>query len=649
MIYPPSHLTPVKTVRSFWLYLIAAVILGLADGQSVSGAISLCETLTPSALHDLRRGAVVIRGSIDGGTGPVLIRVTDSKGDSIRRNLMAAGGKFACRYPDDFPGAPALYPGMLFVDATESADFDAGKPGHFQAEAAVIVHGGGKQLPDFPDVLTTDLLDRKGGSDEQCANWPSVRKLTNLYMQSRGARISGLENCGFDLARPADFAWFKNHLALYDFSQRDRDWVTPLGARVARTFWYAASGNWFNASNDNPLDDNPRNKARSNYSPYGFSNDFADWLVLYWMRTRAAVPFGDNLLATSRDATRNLLALQHRAPDNFALPDGQGQQEHYSAGAFRYGMFCTGEFMTEGTGWFYKPEFKDYIKGGVFNGRCLWGLGEALRHDPVGPLAAQIKEAIQLGLKFCLHDGVGGGYTKKSPRGNLYWIRPGEHSYLVLGMLAAYEGDPGMEVSFSTQSPPAKLKEICIWALNALVDLKKPGELWSPYPNEDAMALLALAQGALLLKDSPDAGRWREAATRVADAWLAAKVDPKERNVPCVHFGFRRTPETMTYNWMGMGKVQFFYYITGHWIHALADLYSLTGDPRYRERAEAMISYLCGSNPFKVRLFTETGGIYNWSNDNDGDGIEDKIKQDMYPESSAFTQIGILRLIGSLP
>jgi hypothetical protein len=341
--------------------------------------------------------------------------------------------------------------------------------------------------------------------------------------------------------------------------------------------------------------------------------------------------------------------MQHRNATNFALADTTGKRENYTAGAFRYGMFVNGEFMTEANGWFYNPEFKDYIQGGVLNGRCMWGLGEALRHDPNGPLAVQVKDAIREGLKYCMHDGFDGGYTKKTRQGNVYWKNVGEHAYLLLGILAAYEADPQMEISYGSQEKPLRLKDLCVFSLNALVDLKKPTEQWSPYANEDAMAISALAQGAMLLKDEPDAARWVDAASRVADGWLAAKVDPKERQAPCIQPGFRTTPETMTYNWMKMGKAQFFYYLTGHWIHAFSDLYAATGNLRYRERAEGLISYLCGNNALHVRLLTETGGVYNWSEDTDGDGVEDRIKQDMYPESSAYTCIGILRLLKTYP
>jgi len=104
----------------------------------------------------------------------------------------------------------------------------------------------------------------------------------------------------------------------------------------------------------------------------------------------------------------------------------------------------------------------------------------------------------------------------------------------------------------------------------------------------------------------------------------------------------------MTHIWSRGGKAQYFYYQDGHWIQALADVYALTGDVRYRARAEAIISYLCGNNPWQMRIFNELGAVYNWTDDTDGDGIEDLVRQDMYPESTAFCQIGILHFLRSL-
>ena len=44
-----------------------------------------------------------------------------------------------------------------------------------------------------------------------------------------------------------------------------------------------------------------------------------------------------------------------------------------------------------------------------------------------------------------------------------------------------------------------------------------------------------------------------------------------------------------------------------------------------------MVGDLCGDNPWQVRLFNELGGVYNWSDDTDRDGLQDQLRQDMYP------------------
>jgi hypothetical protein len=49
-----------------------------------------------------------------------------------------------------------------------------------------------------------------------------------------------------------------------------------------------------------------------------------------------------------REGAENLMAMQHRGADNFALSDLTGNRENYTAGAFHYGMFKDGAFMTEG-------------------------------------------------------------------------------------------------------------------------------------------------------------------------------------------------------------------------------------------------------------------------------------------------------------
>ena len=57
-----------------------------------------------------------------------------------------------------------------------------------------------------------------------------------------------------------------------------------------------------------------------------------------------------------------------------------------------------------------------------------------------------------------------------------------------------------------------------------------------------------------------------------------------------------------------------------------------------------MVSDLCGHNAWQARLFNELGAVYNWTDDANRDGVQDQLRQDLYPESTAFCQIGILRL-----
>jgi hypothetical protein len=389
--------------------------------------------------------------------------VTTSQGACATLPVVVKDGVFRCVYPEDFKDAPPLTACMLFIDATADSAFDTSRTGYSQAEAAVIVYDSRKRLvPDLPSAFTNDLLDGKGRTDQRCAEWPTVRTLINLYMHSQAARMVRKGRMDFDLAKPDDFTWFKSNLTLHDFDYRDRDWSKPLGHRVRRTFWQSVWNTWFNWTNDNPLDGNPANRSQSNYMPYAFANDFSDELIMYLMRLRNVEPLDDNLRAMCREGAENMMAMQHREATNFALLDWRGKQETYTTGAFRYGMFKNGVYMTEKTGWLNNPRSLDYINGGVLNGRAMWAM-------------------------FLPH------------------------------------GRPG---------------------------------------------------------------------------WPALRP-------------------------AGLGE-------------------------KDCRRAEAMISYLCGYNPWGVRLFNETGGVYNWVDDTDRDGSEDYLKYDMYPESTAFCQIGTMHLLRTL-
>jgi hypothetical protein len=83
-------------------------------------------------------------------------------------------------------------------------------------------------------------------------------------------------------------------------------------------------------------------------------------------------------------------------------------------------------------------------------------------------------------------------------------------------------------------------------------------------------------------------------------------------------------------------------YMNGHWLHALAAMHALTGEARYKERGERLLSYLCGDNALRIRLINELGAVCNNVADSDGDGQDDQIFWNGYPESTAFVQIGLL-------
>lgn len=622
----------------------AASLLTLA--AQAEPVVDLRESLRPSAIKPLEAGAVTIEGTAKATNGAAIrVRVTTSFGDAFETQTSASNGHFACRFPQDFAGAPALVPQLLYVDATDAETFGGTNAVAHQAEAVLIVAGASRAAwPDLPLVFMDDFLDAAGRKDRETAQWSRQRALANLFMRSRGAQLMRIGRTDFDLAKPADFTWFKDHATLYDFDHRDRDWSKPLGNRVARGFWQAVWNTWFNASNDHPWDGNPENRAQSNYRPYTFANDAADLLVLYRLRP-ARTPAADNRVALADEVTANLLAMQHRSPENFALKEASGRQQHYTAGAFRYGMFETGEWLTEGTGWFANPAFRDFEFGGVLNGRCIWALGETLKSDPDGPHAAAIRDAIPLTLRFCLHDGLAHGYTRRTESGLPYWGYPGEHGYLLMGMLAAAEVAPDLPVKLADDEPARPLREVCVSALDALAETVQADGSWSPYPNADAVNIIALSEGALLFPRHEHAKHWTTTAVRAADLWMSLKPLAAERTAPTPHFGMRKDGGTTFYLGATDPHPHISLYVAGHWIHGLARLHQVTNDPRYRGRAEALLAYYCGDNPLHVRLLNELGAINNRVTDSDNDGVEDQLGWDGYPESTAFVQIGLLHLL----
>lgn len=638
------HSGSLRPVLTSLLLVPVGVVLGA--GVPATPAVNLVPSLSPSPVKPLAEGTVEIVGSaMSGDSVLVRVRVTTSFGETHVAEVKAVGGRFECLYPQAFPGAPALRPCLLYVDATDLPEFGIGDVSQHQAEVTLIVSGGQEALPDLPLVFTDDFIDVQGRKDKQAAQWSRQRTLVNLFMRSRAAKLMHIHNLGFDLEHDVDFAWFKEHATVYDFDYREHDWSQPLENRVARGFWQAVWNTWFNASNDHPWDGDAANRKQENYRPYTFANDPADILILYRMLQRVKPTVADNRRALADDVMANLLVMQHRGTDNFALRETSGKQEHYTAGAFRYGMFETGEWLTEGKGWFVNPEFRDFEYGGVFNGRAVWALGESLKADSTGPLARKVCDALELALRFCLNDGLEHGNTLRTKSGLPIWNRTaGEHAYLLLGMLSACEVRPDLPIRLTKDQPPRPLRQITVDALNALAESSGPDGQWTPYANATAMNIAALAEGARVLSDDINASAWKLAAMKAADAWLVLKPLP-DRHAPTPMFGHMIEGDRMTFTLRKGEKPMVFLYIGGHWLHALAVLHKVSGEKRYLDRATTILGYYCGDNPVRVRLLNELGAVNNRVTDADGDGTEDTIGWDGYPESTAFVQIGLLHLL----
>ena len=244
--------------------LAVLAIPALALQSPTNPPISLRDTVAPSAFRDLGAGPVEIAGHVTKlASSNVLVRVTTSLGATTTTRASVQGARFHCRYPADFRDAPALAAGALFIDATTDAAFEPNRPGAFQAEATVVVHDPKSgQMPELPSAFTCDLLDRAGRTDQSSAEWPTMRALVNLYLRSRAAKLVQVGRPEFDLAKPADLAWFKHNLTLVRLRPSRPGLVASrLGHRVARTFWQSVWNTWFNSSNDHPLDGNPANRA----------------------------------------------------------------------------------------------------------------------------------------------------------------------------------------------------------------------------------------------------------------------------------------------------------------------------------------------------------------------------------------------------
>jgi hypothetical protein len=621
----------------------------------------LRETLEIGGVRLVESGEVVIRGRSEGRDGtPVLVTVCDGRGAVFRARSAVSAGAFSVEYPKGFSGAPPLCPGMLYVDAVEfpqteadsHRDDDARRPDRAQGEIAIVVSGERGEVPDLPQVFMDDLTDGRGNRDRDSAQWVRTRGLMNHFMRSAAASRMGLWRPRFDLADSESLEWFKRAISIFEFDHRDRDWSRPLGNRVACGFWQAVWDRWFNPSNDHPWDGNVENRSPQNYRPYTFANDLADLLVLNRMLLGAEPAAADRRRALGDEVLQNLLAMQHRDSDNFAVREVDGRRETYTRGAFRYGLFETGEWLVEGTGWFVNPRHRDFAGGGVFNGRSVWALGEALKADPRGPHAGMVREAIRAAVRFCLRDSVALGYARRTNAGGVIWNRSdGEHAYLLLGLLAACEADALMECE-GADGEMLPLKRVVCEALDALTETAGSNGLWSRYGNGAAMDIAALSLGAMTFPNESRSAAWRAAAVRAADRWMEMPVkdgEPTWETPMFAHMIADGAEGQVTFHLGREERAHVSLYMGGHWIHALALLHGLTGQARYAQRAHAILAYYLGNNPLRVRLLSEIGAVNNRVTDSDGDGVEDALHWDAYPESTAFVQIGLIHLLKHCP
>ena len=632
-------------------------VLGRADPavRLEQPGVSLRATVAATPFHDLSAGVdFKIVGETDSaGAGKIWLRVTDSLGREATTFVAAPRGRFEARFPRDFEGAAAMVPAVYFVDAARSADAGLAH----RAEVAVVVYDSrAKRLPDLPGAFTTDLRGRDGSVDGASPEWSRVRSMVNLYFNSRGAFLAGGARPGFDLAEPADLAAFKRDVALFDFDGRDRDWATPLGRRVTSSFWQAVWDSWFGPSNDNE-----RPSGSGIYPAFTFANDTADLLVAHlrrWqLRDQTEQLAEDNLATLCNEVLLNLAAMQRRQDD--PAPRQLAVEE---AGAFYYGMFADGELMLEGTGWFHDGSRGDHRRGGVFLGRSLWAVGEALGHPLPGMAEDRLREVLRAGLRWGF--GAARGYADAgqpylrfirrrdgSVPARPLWRSPGEHAYLLLGMLAACERAEiaNMEIFAAGEhgyDAPQTVALLAQTALEALADAVRPEGFWSTYADIDATAVEAMARGAARFADHPSAGYWRDTAVTVADGWLAARPAAGAYGGSVILPVGRRAPDDpgeLRYRADDPAITHLTYFHAGLWMQALVELEALTGEARYARRFEEIAGYFCGNNPFDARLFTEIGGVYNFVTDADGDATEDRLHFDLYPESTAFVQIGLLR------
>ncbi|MDB4577063.1 hypothetical protein N9115_00175 [bacterium] len=569
---------------------------------------------------------------------------TDALGRTATTTVISSDGAFTVNWPSAFEPKYDFVPGPLYLDA-----FSMDKPAE-RSEILLIIIDGKKSIPDLPQLFSDDFLSAQGSADKLAQSWNRNRALANHFMLSRAAKVAYIGRSDFDLDKESDFAFYKKHLSLYDFDHRDRDWSTKLGNRPAQGYMQSMWDGWFNESNNHFWDGNSENRSPENFRPYVFSNDLADMLIVYQMVSDSSAQVADNRKQLTEDLLKTLMTLQHHGKETFCLPTPGHKTEIYTAGAFRYGMFESGEWLTETKGWFKDPDRRDFAYGGVLNGRSMWALGESLRANPQGPQREAILRAIQGVLRFCFFDGQALGYTELTKSGHPFWLPPGEQGYLLKGMVAACSVCPDLAISVDDTGKTIPLKTLTRNSLNALTEKAGDDGLWTFYANCNAVNLAALAEGAREFPSDPDRNEWIAAASKAAQAWLEAKPISGQASGESPLFGHTLKPEGMDFvlgSSISAADNQSFVslYVNGHWLHALAALYSVQPKKIYRDRAAALVAYYFGDNDVQVRLYNELGAVYNRVTDSNGDGRFDQLRWDAYPESTAFFQIGLIHYL----
>ena len=128
------------------LIVLLVSVACYGEGLATEPSVSLRESQVPTAIRPVDLGTVSIAGESKGDR--VKVRVTTSLGNSYSMEVKVAEGRFGFQFPQDFAGATKLRPMLLYVDATDAADFGGKDAVKHQAEATLIVSGGEREPGD---------------------------------------------------------------------------------------------------------------------------------------------------------------------------------------------------------------------------------------------------------------------------------------------------------------------------------------------------------------------------------------------------------------------------------------------------------------------------------------------------------------------